>query len=290
MKKLNLLPAMCAMALLLSASSCMKNDPDDVQYYQTLQSYFNVYTNVNGSQQEIVSGLNYGVNYNITQGTASVAITGLKLPGGETYPTLTLSNLKFTTDDEGLWRNINDPAPILYESGFYVNISNLVLNVADRVIENVYSPASVVSYNIGDWYVNSFPEFYLTSGSPVVTSDEGVFEPDTDPAPYSLNFDPAKRTCSISIQGMQFAQNMPAQNMRFKDIPFTAIGNSIIVASTEPFTPYTISGSDTEVPFTRGEISNFRAVYFSNNGVTISFTFTMGGKSFKAEINSLYKK
>ncbi len=290
MKKLNLLTALCAGAVLLSASSCIKSDNDDMQVYQTLSSYFNVYTNPNGTQQEFSSGVTYGINYNLSQSTAVVSITGIKVPGGSTYPSLSFANLKFTTDAEGLWRKINVPFPTPYESGFSLNFSNLVLNVADRNIAGIYSPATVISYNIGDWTVNSFPELYLTEGTPVVTSDEGTFDPGTDPAPYSLSFDPEKQLCTITIEGMQFAQAMPAQNMRFKDIPFTVTGDAITIASNEPFTPYTVSGSNTEVPFTRGQISNFRAFFFSNNGVKISFDFTMGGKTFKAEINSLYNK
>ncbi len=288
MKKTKLLAFAGALALMLGFTSCLNDDKDDVTVYQQLTSYFNVYQHVSG-RQTLTDGVSYTVTYNFTKATADISMTGIKLPDGAAYPTLSFQGLTFTQKDA--WKRINVMAPALSGSNFSVAFGNLIFDVADRYVENYYSPATDISYNISDYTVHSFPKAYLTSGIPKVTGPSGVYEPIEGEAPYSLTFDPAKKLCTISIQGMQFDNQMPAQNMRFKDIPFTVSGSTITIESAGPFNPYIVSESGSsivETPFTRGTITNFKAVYGSTTGVIMSFDFEMAGKNYSAAVNSLY--
>lgn len=289
MKKLSLALSSLALAAMMSFTSCMNNGKNDITVSQQLPGFFNVYTHVSGSGKQMSDNVTYTVTYNYTEGTANLAIVGLKLPGGQSFPSIGFANEKFT--ESGGWRKINVSTPIPAGSNFNISFNNLIFNVADRQIGDYYSPATEISFIAGEWYVNSFPKVYIASGKPQVTSpDNTVFEPLGDDAVYGLSYDIEKGTCTISIRGMQFASQMPAQNMRFKDIPFTASGNTLLVAQTEGFTPYILGTNDVETPFTRGEVSNFRALYASDNGVVMSFDFTMGGVTYHAVINSQYDK
>lgn len=289
MKKYSLFALFLALAATMTLTSCMDDNKNDMKVYQQLQSYFNVYTPVGGGAQQMTTPVSYSVTYNYSKATAELTITGLRLPGGTAYPSLSFKDLKFTED--GVWRRISAAIPELSGSGFNVALSNLKLNVADRQVASIYSPATEISFTAGEWYVNSFPTLYLTSGSPSVISPDGSkYEPEGDDAPYSLSFNPTTETCTISIQGMKFAPNMPAQNMRFKDLPFTATGNTIVVAKKDAFTPYILGGNDVETPFTRGSVSNLRAAYSSADGVQFGFDFTMAGMTYHVVINSLYNK
>jgi len=288
MKRIKLLSFVGALALMLGFTSCLNDDKDDVTVYQQLSSYFNVYQHVSG-RQTLADGVSYMVTYNFTKATADINMTGIKLPDGAAYPTLSFQGLTFTQKDA--WKKINVMDPALSGSNFPVAFGNLIFDVADRYVENYYSPATNISYSISEYTVHSFPKAYLTSGTPKVTGPSGVFEPVEGQAPYSFTFDPAKKLCTISIQGMQFDNRMPAQNMRFKDIPFTVSGNTIAIESADPFNPYIVSESGSnivETPFTRGTISNFKAIYGSTTGATMSFDFEMDGKKYTAVVNSLY--
>lgn len=288
MKKFNLFSVLCALLVAPSFTSCMDDNKNNVTTYQQLQSYFNVYTHVSGARQEMSGNVSYAITYKLSDAKADLTMVGIKLPDGVNLPSISFADLPLT--NEGAWLKIKSTTPVPNGSSFQVSFGNLDVEVADRQIGEYYSPATIISYMVGEWYVNSFPQCYITSGNPKVTNGDNVYEPTGEAAPYSLTFDPAKRTCTVSIQGMQFDPKMPAQNMRFKDIPFTAAGNTLTVASADAFTPYTVNGDNTEIPFTRGQISNFRADYSSSNGVKMSFDFTMGETTYKAVINSQYNQ
>lgn len=287
MKKINLWSLLVAFTAVFAMTSCMDDNKEDTKVLVQLKNYFNVYTHVNGSTQEMSSNVSYDVVYNYTKATANIAMTGIKMPGSTNIPSVTFTGLPLK--ENGAWRTVTAATPVPSDFNLSVAFSNLTFNVADRQVLGYYVPATVINYTMGEWQVNSFPSLYLATAKPKVTDPEGkTYEPDGDAAEYSFSYDPEKRTCVVSIQNISFSPSMPAQSIRFKDIPFNAAGNTLSASRSEAFNPYVLTGNDSETPFKAGEVSNFRATYTSSNGAEMAFDFTMAGKTYSVVMSSLY--
>ncbi len=289
MKATKLLSLIVAATAMCTSTSCMKSDNDDITVVQSLSSYFNVYTR--GNDQVIIPGVGYNIIYNYTQTYATISISGLKVPEqSNAYPTLTLPNIEFKQDQIG-WKRISVPQVTAANSAL-VNVATLLnfnFSVADRYVQDYYSPAVNISYNIDGWQVNSFPSNYLAQGSTVVSTDEGQYKPEPEQeAIYSITYDPEKKTCDISIVGAQFAQNMPAQNMRFKAIPFEPEAYSLIASHKDPFVPMLVGSTGAETPQDKFPISNLMCIYNAATGLYVKFDCTIGPTVYHVVMNDTY--
>lgn len=290
MKASKILSLIAGAALLGSATSCMKNDDkNDIVTTQALTSYFNVCST--DRQQVMLPNVSYNVVYNYTQTAATITMNGIKVPGMDSpYPTLTLPPLGFTESVVG-WKYITMPQVTASNSSLSTapTLMNFTFNLADRYVNTLYSPAENISYKIGEWDIHSFPTTFLAQGSTVVRCGDSEFRPTEDAeAIYSINYDPEKATCEISIVGAQFALAMPAQNMRFKAIPFCGDGASLVASAAGPFTPMIVSSTGAETPQPGFPISNLMCIYNATTGLYVRFDCTIGQNVYRVVMNDTY--
>ena len=278
----------CAIAVCIATClgivSCdsKQNDPE-LKYRQQILNAF-VYANDMAEDLTIeYLGANYDIIYDFIAGTADVTIQGLRLPGNKQYPTITLTAVPFTIDDNGSRVLEGSNMPVAVE-GFATApvFSAFKLTVADRYFTNdykltpniseakYYSPQISILFTIDGHYrvVSSLPG-QVFIGTTVTTDSEGKSFSNSDPT-YVLTLDMETKTGNLTINGAKFIQNMPEMTMTFPNIPFTVSNTgTVTLQKADPIIP-TIGGT----PFSAFPISNFKAVYTLTTGMTLDFVCT----------------
>lgn len=225
-----------AMSLTAAGFSACNNSPAE---YITSQAVSNSYLYVKDSQNPgaltTLSGVGYAIEFNYTENTANVVMTGFALPGGSSYPAMTFKGLSFRQTSDG-WKEITgtDVIPQLTGISQAPRFSSFRLRIVDRYLalpgtsQMQYCPAMDARYVVNDRYVfNGSNPVQILSGSTTV-SDAGGANPFTHKgAYYTFNLDPVKKVAAITISNIRFATAMPAVNMVLREVPYTVEGANL---------------------------------------------------------------
>ncbi|MCH5221694.1 MAG: hypothetical protein J1F05_05115 [Muribaculaceae bacterium] len=273
-----------AVALLLAANGCNSGSKGD----NIVESAFNncfAYVS-DGDAGQFIPSLGYQVRINYTARTADVAIIGLKTLDGTTYPTITLTNLPWTYNEQTNWlvvsgRNIKSEI-----SGFSntPTFDSFTMRLNQRFIGSDYVPGLSLEYSLnGNTVSSSYPKqtcFGVTTSSSEMT---GNFR--TDETNYYVIFDVEKGTVNITMQSSRFIEQMPALDIELKDIPFTLDGR-VASWSVDAITP-TIS----DTPYEDFPITNLVGSFDFGGEYTMEFDClpkTMGGLLFHVTTHCVY--
>ena len=122
-------------AACVALSSCNddKGSNDTIIQYPLTNCFAQVYDSQTGTSSYI-QGVNYTMNLNVSQATAEVAMTGLSLPNGSSYPSIGLSGLKAATD--GAWTVIGSERPAVRVDGFSAvpQFTDFSIRLFERII------------------------------------------------------------------------------------------------------------------------------------------------------------
>lgn len=268
-------------------SSCLGNKENDYTTTDKLTGYFNVIFDSEGNKT-----FNEGVAYEVkwtynTDQKADLSITGLKLPDGQKYGTVTFSDVSWKINARG-WQDISlsDAVPHNIPSGLVFDRFNF--QMLNRIYGNLQFPAcSMIEYTINNTYrVISLPQQTVEVGSTRVSDPSGkVFTMDETNSPfYYFILNPDNQTAFLVIQGAKFAEQMPAMNMKFPGLKFDVDANGIIMIHADELTPTLLAEGTSDInaagtPFEAARITNFMADYRPGSGVDMTFTCTIATKN-----------
>ncbi len=284
MKKTKLFAFILAVTACLGFTSCLSEDNNEETITTNCPGYINAIYDPATGKTVYTDGVSYELKVNYTNSTAEIKLTGLKTPDGYSYTPLTLSNLKFVTNSRG-WMEFNE-VDLMPSSG--AGLANLPvftrfhIEMLNRTVGNYYVPCLDISYTINDKYtVHSVASGYIEVGTTLVnaTMPDGSkfsYTADDNNAPsYTINLDGKTQKATVYITGAKFAEQMPAMNMKFKDIPYSIDASGYVRFSSPGFTPYRIMSDNQEVPDENHPITNFAAMIMPNTGTSISFVCTI---------------
>lgn len=282
----NLSLALTMVVLLLTTTACPGGSSNnDYKMEQNLSNTMVVVTDLTTGAQNQYTDVGYHIVYNYTKATADIAISGLKLPGGVDYPVIQLKDLKFSMDTNG-YRIVEGTNVIGQVQGVAAQpeFNSFRYVILDRVIKNAYLPAISFQYTVNGKY-----SVVCTSTAQVLMGSTMSSAPGQTPyasaAPiYVIEFDTKTQQAAVTVNGAQFAPNMPAQNMTFKGIPYTisATGHVKLTAS-QPIIPE-IGGT----PFPAFPILNFNATGTFDSKFEVSFQCRAMGQLYEITANLPY--
>lgn len=241
MKKL-LIPGLMLALASTALTSCM-DDEDNKTTNTVTRSYTECFNTVYDSATgEITYNTNPSYTINITtvsDGTATVAVSMSGVRFGDLAGTFDLPAVDFKMSTTGFstasatdLRPVSNvqPVPVTFDTFSFGLLDRYIRNEATAQTEIV--PAYTISFMVnGRYTVTVYPTRSLYFAKTTSTADaDGSEFTSTNPR-YTVTLNPATLKGSISIAGAQFLANMPAMNMDFTDIPFTAGINTLELAA-----------------------------------------------------------
>jgi len=215
------------------------------------------------------SGASYRVLNNLDDGTLTLEIGNLKLPNN-TYISMKVENQRYSYNESGAMV-MRIPSYTSNVAGMSHTITNLDFEYYSRYLNQQAFPMLVMSYEIDGQYnvrVIYSPAYYW--GNTVVTDQDGKsYTNSSQSSFYGIQFFHDTKVATFGAFSAKFAENMPAMNMTFKDIPFT-LDQYSYNASIDELIP-----NIGETPYPNYKISDFRMTGTWGGQQTLSFTCTI---------------
>lgn len=281
MKSITRLLSAAIVAIVALAGCTSTNDSPTVSE-QLLPGFFANVEDMSSGATAVYSNVSYMVQVNYTDMTANVQISGLKLPDGTSYPTITLSAMPWKVQDG--WKVITGSNVTGAISGMATLpvFNSFEMRIYERVLETsgvgVYSPGVSARFMLGSVYkvFSTYSPQYLF-GDTKSTSEEGdVFE--TKATEYVLTYNTDTRLLSIMMMGARFSENMPKSfDIELRNLP-TEVRNGKMYFKVDAITPY-IGGT----PYDTFPITNLTGSF--DPGDDFEFTFTCDPRTMPGKFN-----
>lgn len=268
------------LAVALTFTAC---DSDDSEYAASWKyecyNNLNYVLNVGSGQGTVYSGASYSIEF-FSDGKATVVAKNVQFAPGMPAIEMTLNDLTWTqTSNSFMTIKATDVIPVVYgeEMPEYM-INQLTVGVLDRSVQDDATVFNI-SYSVlgGSFKVVTLPTQVKYYGTTQVIN--GIMDYGTTNAgnasagdnfttvdPYYVLSFSDNMTANVDIYGAKFAQNMPAQNMSFKDIPVTVKSNGNVLLSIDELVPE-IGG----VPYPNYMITDFSANVDFASGASVGF-------------------
>lgn len=267
-----------ASIVVIGLTSCLGNTSNTIT--QEFTPYCISYvTDVNTGVSTVNTGTIYKVNNNMDEGTLTLEIGNLKLPNG-TYVSLNIADQRYTFNESGAMV-VRIPSYTSVVAGMSHTITNLNFEYYNRYMGQQSFPMVVLNYVIDDMYaarVIYSPAYYW--GTTTVTDQNGnVFTNTAQTSFYGVQFFPDKNTAAFGAFSAKFAENMPALNMTFKDIPYTFSPNGYTLVKDE------LIPNIGETPYPAYKITNFSMSGTWGGNQYVSFVCTIDTEKLKGEFH-----
>lgn len=209
--------------------------------------------------------------------TAQTTFSGLTI-SGNTFPLLTLTDLKWGAMPNELWCHTTGTPSASLTTNQAVSVANLTFEWSDRLdIPNrepsEYKPAFFYSFDLdGRYHLTGSLTPFTFWGTTTVTSDG------TEPFLSNVKTVVAEpdfkdMTMSVLIEGAQFAQGMPALEIKLSGIPMTLIDSGDAFA----FEAERIIPTIADVPYENYECTNVSGTLDPRSGMTFTFDCNVRG-------------
>ncbi len=254
-----------------SLCSCGSDNNQDTITDQSFPNFFATVDDLSMGGTAVYTNVGYRVQLNYTAMTADIQISGLKLPDGTAFPTMTLSQIPWSIDQDG-WKVIKGTSIAPAISGFakVPLFTSFEFRIYDRVLDadgqSVYSPGVCVRYTIdGRFRVLSTCSPQLLLGETKSESASGkVFE--TDDVEYVVEYNTDTRLLNITMNNARFEHGMPmALNIELRNIDVNISGTSL------KFDVPAITPSIGGTPFEAFPITNLRGSFNPASGLEFTF-------------------
>ena len=282
-----------AIVAVVALASC--NTVDDSPYvtrwpYSDNACFLRV-SDLSSGEVSTATGVSYMLEFNYTDVTANVTISGLKL-GNTSFPAILLKDMPFSYDQSG-WKHItvtdidgviNGFSDVPHFDRFTLSILERVvkeLNPVTGMMEDVYSPVVWVSYEVnGQYSVATYPRTMKYFGTTVTRSlDNSETKKSTDTW-YEIEINPDNLEAEVEIHEPAFADGMPSSLiLQFPELPCSIQGNQISMSKDE-MTP-AVGG----VAFTRAKVTNFVAQLGVTGNLNLSFNCEFVGHLYSVIAN-----
>lgn len=280
-------------AAAIMMSSCTSSDNEPVTVNSNIGRCM-TYIQDNNSKNEQYSTLTFGAEFNYTDYTVDLTISGLVLPtgatGGDAYPSMVLKKLPWKFNKEG-WRviNVKNVTPEITGMSVVPVFTEFNLLAADMFSDDGdYTPAFIYDFEIENRYEGKGA---LLSGRTTSTDPDGNFYiPEIDPSNHvrvaywvDLNFD--DKTADLYIYGAKFLNRMPSLNLEFPDIPFTYEYDGTIKLSMANLTP-----EYNGLPYPSFPISALKGTLNFRTGLDLEFNCDFRGVRYKVTFAGKYRQ
>lgn len=245
-------------------------DSDDSSYAASWKydysNSFNYVLNVGSGKGAVYAGAKYSIEF-MSDGKATVVVENVRFAQGMPEIDMELSGLSWTlTSNSFMTIKAKDVIPVVDgEAMPEYTIDQLTIGVLDRSSQNDHTVFNI-SYSVlgGSFQVVAIPTQVKYYGVTDVRNIAASTDFSTTDPCYVISFS-EDLTADVDIYGAKFAQNMPAQNMSFNDIPVVVTSNGYTLAISD-LVPE-IAG----VPYPNYPITNFNAVADFASGVDVYF-------------------
>lgn len=272
-----------AVSMALVVSSCSTDDADDTTDGTSYTNCFNVVTEIGTNNQTVTQRPTYSISYNITKGTAIVVMNNIMSNPDGTILNLTLNDLPW--DVVNGWRVIK--ASNIKAGGHVVDDLNLGFLSRTNPFGGV---VFAVSYKLDNKYqIVTLPTQINYYGvTQVQNSGDSTTEPYTNSTPqYLVSLNPETMTAVLELRQAKFAPQMPAMDLKFVGLPFTATNNGYIIRQgDEPLIPQDAQG----VPNPSFPITGTLVNAVMGGAVSLQFNCTagkLGDYTVKAQLEYL---
>lgn len=286
-------------AIALGVSSCNTNSNAEYVTTQDLPGYINFVTDNNTLVTTAHTGVSYTLEFNYTNNTCNIKITGLKLPN-QSFPVLQFNNVPWKTNSRG-WKEIKmiDATPSGGNFATPPVFSSFHMEMLDYTIQQVYVPCVDLTYSINNYSIQSITSALVLTGTTKVTSpDNKTYSPNKEEEPlYLITLDATNGTtvdtnlntfykkkdnqnlkANINISGARINNTMQPANVRIKDVPFTVKEGNVYFAydqgvydPAKPLIPVTLNASNVETAKSDCPITDLRGTLDINRGLTLDF-------------------
>jgi hypothetical protein len=236
------------MAVLLLMSAAMVSCTSDKVNSMTrnISNCFGVVTNNTDGSVYTAIGMSCKLYINLDESTADITLYDFQATSSSSKGSLTLSNIPWNVNTDG---SLGIDQSVIANNG---NITNFKLVYVNRYIGSYNLPVLRVSFTYSNAYdVVLYQEQYVyVDNSTVVTTiaTGTTYSPDPN-TQYVVTLNPQTKTASLYIDGAQFAQNMQAVQMTFKDINYEYVTDGYVLNSdslipesnSTPYPQYTIT-------------------------------------------------
>lgn len=287
--KMKIIPRLLSLAALLVmlATSCDTKTDQPTITEQAFPGFFaNVHEYTTGAMA-VYSNLSYKVTLNYTDQVADVQISGLKLPDGTTYPTMTLRNLRWGIDNNG-WREITG-REVQPEIGGFANppvFTQFKFRIYERFLSSdldrvVYSPAVCANYVINGVYgVMSSYSPQVLYGTTVSTDTDTNIEFESNNTIYTATYNTDTRTLTLRMNGIRFNSGInDGFDMELRNIPLE-MNNNVLAFKVAYITPY-LNGT----VFDSYPISDLKGEFNPGEGLKFSFATTPRNSTTTYRVN-----
>lgn len=306
-----------AVAAAIGFASCDTNSSADYVTTQELPGFLNFITDNNTMVTTVHTGVSYNLEFNYSDNTCNIKITGLRLPN-QSFPVLQFSKVPWKYNSRG-WKEIKmvDATP---SAGNFANVpvfTEFRLEMLDYTIQQVYSPVVDLTYTINNNHsVQSVSSLAIVTGETKVKSPDGTeYSPADDDEPvYLITLDATNGTtvdtnlntffkkgdnqnlkANINISGARINNTVAAANVRIKNVPFTVKNGAIYLAYDQdaytpatPLYPVTIDGSNTETTKNDCPITDLRGTLDINRGLSLTFDCKYKETVYDVDIKTEY--
>lgn len=273
MKSITRLLSLVAL-LSVIACGCSSNENNDTITEQSFPNFFANVREFTSGATAVYSNIAYKVTLNYTAQTSDIQISGLKLPDGTTYPTMTLRNLRWGINSDG-WKVISgtNVSPAISGFGNPPVFTRFEFRIYERFLEaegniSAYSPGACATFTINGLYN------VLSSYTPQVLYGETTCE-DTatdqkftsEAVEYVVTYNVDTRMISLLMNGIKFKSSSSDKfDLELRNIP-VEVSNDGMSFKVDAAVPY-LSGT----PFESVAFSDIKGVFNPGKGLDMTFS------------------
>lgn len=270
MKAILRLMAIAALPM-MALAACDNSSNSDTITEQLLPGFFANVEDLTSGATAVYSNVSYLVDLNYTAMTADVQISGMKLPDGTAYPTMTFSGVPWGIDSDG-WKVIKGTSLTPSISGYsdVPLFNSFEVRIYERIVQedgnSLYSPGVCGRFTINSIYrvLSSYSPQTLYGETSSVDENNNEFE--SDAVEYVVTYNTDTRMLTILMNGARFAADMPAAlNIELRNIA-AEVHNGALTFDVASITPYI-----EDVPYETFPITNLRGSFDPGDDLEFSF-------------------
>lgn len=283
-----------AVAFNIGLTSCL-GDSSDVVVEQSLGQCLSYAKDVN-SYAQAFSNISFAAEYNSTNYTVDLTMTGLVLPVAGSTTGLSVPKMKFT----GLpwsynalgWKviDVENVKPQIVGMNDVPVFKDLKFMLLDNFSDKGFAPGIVYEFEVS--LAQALAEVTgccMTGKTVSVAPDGSAYTPEDDPVikdknrpTYWVDFDFEDMKADIYLYNAKFLDRMPSLNLEFPDVPFT-VSQGKVYLDCAALTPV-YDG----VPNKGFPISQLKGTVDFSEGMSLSFHCNFKGADYSVTFDGKY--
>lgn len=279
MKQLSILLALCFAVFTMS---CDNSNDGEIKTTISGNQIYTV-TSTNGSTLTFPAcNIKYEIDY--IAGKVDITLNNVKFSPRMPEITMKINDIHFTNSQNGIKINTTNLTP---EVAGNLMPEYTISSLSGRIATSNFTGASKSKISLtleNGTTITFFPSpivFEYDSNTMVNAHSSDLQDHySTDKVCYVLEFSSTAETANLLIYNAKFAEKMPAMNMAFKNIPFTASKTGFTM-SIESLTPSIIGKTGSEYTDPTYNISNLN-IKVDGNRLSTDFTCTITDKDNSA--------